>query len=67
MGNKKDPHLKKVRTVRDLARLADDIGIQPSVLLWLESLTVCEVEEITGALRPAASVPLQASPGLQPS
>ena len=53
MGKEKKSAPGKVRTVRDLARLADDMGVRPSVLIWLESLTLAEVGEITDALRPA--------------
>lgn len=52
MGKEKKSAPGKVRTVRDLIRLADDIGVQPSVLIWLESLTLPEVEQIGQAIRP---------------
>lgn len=47
--------LPKVKTVRDLARLADECGISPSNLLCLASLTDEEIRELRDVLPPAPS------------
>lgn len=59
MGNKKNPQPKTVRTVRDLARLAEEIGVQPSVLIWLEGLTLADVEWVQEAVRSTDGRPAQ--------